>query len=437
MWKNHAHAAAGAIPIPAPKSAAQFPINPYIIAWVCIGIYIAALGFSGFRLYTGIQERRALAEKEFFNLADVSATAGTNGFMTELFKETVLDALETSKTLQGVILSAGPAGNYTFERFKGETVNWTGDVPHFKSQFGISKKPFMEGLQIPSIRNVYISAVYSTIDYSQIIVILKHTLFVIAAAFGIACLVFILQFFPAQTAYPPSVKPVKRKPEAPQAKKEPPAPDQVSPAPAVHDPQDPHDPSFPLSPRTEDAPKPGPAVPPPSAEEVQGLLSKRIGDESAIRDRLASELHHCAFFEQDMVFMIMALKGKTQPDTLYPLLIDEVLRFFILPDLIFEKKPWGIALILPDITLDQGLAKSGEFHQHILGKHPEFVQTKESLYIGMSSRAGRFINAERLMLEAGQALEKAREDASAPIVAFRSDPEKYRAFMASQNTKHP
>ncbi|MDR1986738.1 MAG: hypothetical protein LBP88_07190 [Treponema sp.] len=437
MWKNHVHTATGALNIPAPKSAAQFTINPYIIAWICIGIYIAALGFSGFRFYTGLQERRALAEKEFFNLADVSAAEGTTGFMTELFKEKVLNALEASKTLQGVILSAGPAGNYTFERFKGETVNWTGDIPHFKPQFGISKKPFVEGLQIPSMRNVYISAVYSTIDYTQILIILKHTLFVIAAAFGIACLAFVLQFFPAQTAYPPSVKPVKPKPEAAQAKKDPPAPDKAGPAPQVQDSQDPHDPAFPHSPQTEEAPKSEPGVPPPSAEEVQGLLSKRIGDESAIRDRLASELHHCAFFEQDMVFMIMALKGKTQPDTLYPLLIDEVLRFFILPDLIFEKTPWGIALILPDITLDQGLAKSGEFHQHILSKHPEFVQTKENLYIGMSSRAGRFINAERLMLEAGQALEKAREDASAPIVAFRSDPEKYRAFMASQNTKRP
>ncbi|MDR0630300.1 MAG: hypothetical protein LBG24_11845 [Treponema sp.] len=392
------------------------------------------LGFSGFRLYTGIRDRRTLAEKEFFNLAEVSATEGANGFMTELFKAQILDALETSQTLQGVILSAGPAGNYSFERLKGETVNWTGDVPHFRPQFGISKRPLVEGLQIPSMRNVYISAVYNTIDYNRIITILKHTLFVITAAFGIACLTFILQFFPARvSSYPPLRKPSKSTLEGSYAKKEPPAPDKARPKEGPV--PDLHDTSPPLSSGIGEAPKTGAAAPPPSAEEVQGLLSKRIGEESAIRDRLASELHHCAFFEQDMVFMIMALKGKVQQNTLYPVLIDEVLRFFILPDLIFEKKPGGIALILPDITLDQGLAKSGEFHQQVLGKYPEFTQNQENLYIGMSSRAGRFINAERLMLEAGQALGKAREDASAPIVAFRSDPEKYRAFMASQNTK--
>ncbi|MDR2393100.1 MAG: hypothetical protein LBD93_02935 [Treponema sp.] len=436
MWQNHSHTATGALNLAASKSGVQFAINPYIIAWVCIGIYTAAIGFSGFRFYTGIRDRRILAEKEFFNLADVSTTEASNGFMTELFKEKILNALETSKTLQGVILSAGPAGNYTFERFKGATVRWTGDVPHFRTQFGISKKPFIEGLQIPNMRNVYISAVYNTIDYSRIITILKHTLFVITAAFGIACLTFILQFFPARVSYPPSVKPSsKPKPGGAYAKK---APLPAHKGKPKEEPiKEARDTSFTLHSEAEQAAKTGASVaaPPPSAEEIHDLCSKGIGEESGIRDRLSSELHRCAFFEQDMVFMIMALKSKAQMDILYPLLIDEVIHFFILPDLIFEKNPWGIALILPDITLDQGLAKSGEFHQQVLGKYPEFSRNQGNLYIGMSSRAGRFINAERLMLEAGQALEKAQEDASAPIVAFRSDPEKYRAFMASQNTK--
>ncbi|MDR1031225.1 MAG: hypothetical protein LBL76_10195 [Treponema sp.] len=417
MRKNHAHAGNE----PKSKSVVKTIINPSIVAWLCIGIYIAAIGFSGFRLYIDVKERRNVAEQEFFNLVNISTSEGAQGFMTEVFKEKILDALGTSKTLQGAILSAEPAGNYTFERFKGETVNWSGDVPHFKAQFGISKKPFIESVQIANMRNVYISAVYNMIDYNRILTILKYTLFVITATFGIACLTLILQFFPAQTAYPPMVKSSsKTKPSAPYVPQEP------EESPVKDKPSAPEDPFF----------SSGPTAPPPSAEEVQGLLGKHLGEESATRDRLASELHRCAFFEQDMVFMIMALES-TQPDTVYPLITDEAVRFFILPDLIFEKNPWGIALILPDVNLDQGLAKSGEFHQQVLDKHPEFSQDHGNLYIGMSSRAGRFITAERLMLEASQALEKAREDASAPIVAFKSDPEKYRAFMASQNTKQP
>ncbi|MDR1302562.1 MAG: hypothetical protein LBK43_08870 [Treponema sp.] len=418
MRKNHAHA----VNVPKPKSVVKTIINPSIVAWLCIGIYTAAIGFSGFRLYSDIMKRRDVAEQEFFNLVDISTAEGAQGFMTELFKEKILDAVGTSKTLQGAILSAGSAGYYTFERFKGETVNWSGDVPQFKPQFGISKKPFNERVQIANMRNVDISAVYNTIDYSRILTILKYTLLVIAATFGIACLTLVLQFFPAHASYPPMVKSSsKSKPSAPYV------PQASGESPIKDKPIDLQDPFL----------GPGPTgAPPPSAEEVQGLLGKHLGEESATRDRLASELHRCAFFEQDMVFMIMTLEA-AHPDTLYPLITDEAVRFFILPDLIFEKTPWGVALILPDVNLDQGLAKSGEFHQQVLDKYPECTQAHASLYIGMTSRAGRFITAERLMLEANQALEKAREDASAPIVAFKSDPEKYRAFMASQNTKQP
>jgi len=37
------------------------------------------------------------------------------------------------------------------------------------------------------------------------------------------------------------------------------------------------------------------------------------------------------------------------------------------------------------------------------------------------------------MLEAREALKKAKEDDNSPIIAFKSDPDKYRAFIASQN----
>ncbi|MDR1956638.1 MAG: hypothetical protein LBQ30_07280 [Treponema sp.] len=378
-------------------------------------------------MYTGIRERRTLAETEFFGLADVSASAGSQGFMSELFKASVLDALSSSKTLQGVILVA-PIGNYAFERLKGETVNWTGDVPHFKQQFGLSKEPFKEGLSINTMRNVYLSAVYSTLDYAQCITILKHTLFVIGAAFGIACLTLLLQFFQVQSPYPPPSVQSSYPSESVQHSK--------NPAPDTDTPGETPEKSTPLPPPAKGGPKTKGAAPSPSAKgAVQGLGEKRIGEESAIRDRLASELHRSAFFEQDVVCMIIELEDTVHAKNLYPLIIDEVIRFFMLPDQIFEKGTNRIALILSEVNLDQGLAKSGEFHKLVLGKYPQFTRNQANLYIGLSSRAGRFINAERLILEANQALEKAREDASAPIVAFRSDPEKYRAFIAAQNTK--
>jgi hypothetical protein len=41
------------------------------------------------------------------------------------------------------------------------------------------------------------------------------------------------------------------------------------------------------------------------------------------------------------------------------------------------------------------------------------------------------------MVEASEALERALADPVSHIVAFKSDPEKYRAFIAAQNKRHP
>jgi hypothetical protein len=42
------------------------------------------------------------------------------------------------------------------------------------------------------------------------------------------------------------------------------------------------------------------------------------------------------------------------------------------------------------------------------------------------------IDADRLMFESFQALKKARQDPASPIVAFKSDPEKYREFVRAK-----
>jgi hypothetical protein len=54
-----------------------------------------------------------------------------------------------------------------------------------------------------------------------------------------------------------------------------------------------------------------------------------------------------------------------------------------------------------------------------------------SLRIGISSRNKRLVRAARLLLEASRALDKAGQEPDSPIVAFKSDPEKYKAFMRS------
>jgi hypothetical protein len=55
------------------------------------------------------------------------------------------------------------------------------------------------------------------------------------------------------------------------------------------------------------------------------------------------------------------------------------------------------------------------------------------LLVGISSRAGRKVTAERLINEAETALLKARTEKDHSVVAFRADPEKYRDFVKDTN----
>jgi hypothetical protein len=163
----------------------------------------------------------------------------------------------------------------------------------------------------------------------------------------------------------------------------------------------------------------------------QGLYSPRssIGWEDYTNDRLDSELHRCATFEQDLVLLIIAYtEPGSSPDEKYRHLADTAVDFFNLRDLIFERGDQGITVILPNADLDQGFAEAEDFHNHLATA----FNASSDFRVGISSRAGRLVDAERLLKEAGEALNKAMHDPVSPIVAFKSDPEKYRAFIRSK-----
>jgi hypothetical protein len=170
------------------------------------------------------------------------------------------------------------------------------------------------------------------------------------------------------------------------------------------------------------------------SETPRGLYSPHgnIGWEAYTTDRLESELHRCASNEQDLVFITMEFKNSEELDiNFYNRFAEDAVNFFTLRDLIFERGERGIAVIFPNLDLDMGFANSEEFHNRILRKYSGLFRSKTDLCIGLSSRSGRLIDAERLIFEASEALERALSDPVSHIVAFKSDPEKYRAFIAS------
>jgi hypothetical protein len=180
-----------------------------------------------------------------------------------------------------------------------------------------------------------------------------------------------------------------------------------------------------------------PGVPPeePAAAEVsasgpKGLYSPHgdIGWEEYTKDRLASELHRCAASEQDLAVLLLECGKEVDcTEKLYNKLAGEAVQFFNLKDLTFVKGERGISVIIPNADLEHGIRKAEEFHARIIGAFPESFASKGDLRIGLSSRSGRLIDADRLLFEASTAL--AKGNPSAPIVAFKSNPEKYRDFV--------
>jgi hypothetical protein len=383
-----------------------------IVASVCIILYIAAIAFGAIKIIIDMDERRTVAEQEFNDLADRSSSAVILGFMSVAYQETIRDYINESQTLLGVIIS-GDNGEYAFERIPGSIVTWVGNTPRFKTGFGLPGSPFHRPLRIEGQRPGTINASYSYINYDLFIGTLKNTLLIILITLGGAVLTLILEMT------------LKNRSPSAMCRELPPVGAAPGPRAAERE-----------APPKRPAPPPPPQAGPSPEGDPKGLFSPRgnIGWESYTQDRLASELHRCASFEQDLVFIVMEFKEGKLDNPLYKLFAEEAVNFFTLRDLIFEKGEQGVAVIAPNIDLDQGFLKCEEFRERIVNKLPDSAKTRSELCIGLSSRSGRLIEADRLIFEASEALNKALEDPLSPIVAFKSDPEKYRDFIRRTHT---
>lgn len=399
-----------------------------IIALICIGVYLTAIGIAVYRIMTDIWNHRQLAEREFDDLANISSVAGALGFTTEPFKEAVRDALLKSRTLQGVIIS-GPGGiNYTFERERGRAVSIAGDEPRFRVALGLSHEPFFKPLQIAGFRNVTISAVPSTINYERLIMILKFTLMPVLAALVVALITLVVESLRGRPIPAADLKREREDPPDFEAE----VPDfeinepEAEPEEAFFDDFGPGDLDSEEFGTGEGEPE-GPREP----YSPRGILREEF-----TRERLSSELERCTALGDDMIFAMMEFKESRRFDgRIFDQFVKEAVEYFTHRDLIFEQGDRGIAVIIPHITLDQIFSKIRAFHDQVLESlGPSFEKT--DLCIGLSSRAERSTQADRIAREAQAALQKALEDSDAPVVAFKSDPEKYRAFMA-QTLRRP
>ena len=153
-----------------------------------------------------------------------------------------------------------------------------------------------------------------------------------------------------------------------------------------------------------------------------------------MEERLDAEILRSASFEQDLSLLVVSCDGLSAHDPNYAAIGETIKDFFTFRDLSFERGDDGFSVILPNIDSTNALRMAKEFYKKLVFlAEGDFAELKESpLQIGISSRSGRLVGADRMVEEAAAALEKARGEKDSRIVAFRPDPDKYRHFLAAK-----
>jgi len=386
-----------------------------LIAAVCILVYLGALVSVIVRISASMDQRRADARREFHVLADRASAAGAASFMDEIYIEIVQNALNDSRVLEGVLIST-PNGVFGFERERGHALIWIDGSPSFRNRFDFSRQELFEPLRIPGMWNVNIAAVAGVFDYAELADTLRRAMILIAAALAVAFLTLLVE-----SSVQRQREPIPANARASAASREGAREDVRRP--------------FAAEPRKEadreirsERPKSPPHRPGNYSERGQVVRKEHT------EDRLAEEMSRSAAAGQDLAFIVVEFKP-SGADNYYARLAADAARFFSSREFICERGERGLSIICPGLSLDMGFLNATEFHNRVLGKYPEVFKSKTDLCMGVSACSGReMINAARLVFEAEEALERSLMDPVSHVIAFKSDPDKSRAFMEGRKS---
>jgi hypothetical protein len=156
--------------------------------------------------------------------------------------------------------------------------------------------------------------------------------------------------------------------------------------------------------------------------------------ESRLAGRLASEIFRAASSGQELSLLRIEHEELTPAVPEYSDFARAIEEFFGAEDLAFERGRSGFAVMIPGADSRRAVEMADEFFKKL-----DFLAGGDAgelqflpIFIGISSRSGRPVAADRLLAEADAAIRKAREDSESHIVAFRPDPERFKSFMASR-----
>jgi hypothetical protein len=381
-----------------------------VVAIACIGIYICSALYVGIRIYGESQWQNKLAEREFADLKDFASSAGVLGFSSAAFKRDIEDAIALSRTLQAVII-IGPRNAALVAEKTPDLVRWDGYYPRFNGGFNMLKRLQPAPLSIKG-NNVTISVLASTLDFDVLLSILRPAFAGVLVALIVSFFMLIAEVYFQKSAVETFQIPASKAPAKPQEE----IIDEIDDGGTRQN-------YSTDKPPAEQEKFPVAAAPEPYEDDNFGDFD----DEPTFADDLTPELEEAEENSEDLCLLSASW---TSGDAPLNILAGTAVIYFKSGTRVFERATSGIYAIIPDENIDNGLNAAKEFYREAMAKLPKGIDTR--LVVGLSSRAKRKVDAERLIHEADSALFKAREDEQQPIVAFKADPQKYKAFIAKQ-----
>ena len=357
------------------------------------------------RVSHSMDQRRAVAAMEFQNLVTMATARSAAGFMDESYRLYVQNLLNQKWVLEGVIIYT-PGGNFGFERELGYALTWVGGSPDFRNRFDFSRQVQIAPMLIPGMSGVSVRAVAGVFDYNELAHTLRQAMILIAAALAVAFFTLLLES---------SFNRSRRVVYAAEADDAATGDDDSRPSAAAAE--------------TRARPKPRPSVHKPGNYSERGHVVRGEHTEG----RLAEEMGRSVAAGQDLAFIVVEFKPP-EADNYYTRLAADAARFFSSREFVCERGERGLSIICPGLSLDMGFLNATEFHNRILVKYPSIFKQKTDLCIGISACSEREVNAARLIFEAEEALERALMDPVSHVIAFKSDPDKYRAFMEGRRS---
>lgn len=156
-----------------------------------------------------------------------------------------------------------------------------------------------------------------------------------------------------------------------------------------------------------------------------------FGWESYFEPRLDSELVRATSSEQDVSLFIITLPEMNKRSKAAEEVYQVILDFFKYRDMIFEYKDDSFAGIHINMNLENAITYAEQLFINLYSIF-EAQNISSKIGIGISTRSMRLVPGNRLISEAEQAAQKALDEETMPIVAFKVNHEKYREYVSEE-----